>query len=190
MSMTRSQWLQEVARRVAINEGCELRVYRDSMGTKTIGIGFNCERGDAVPALTKIGVKDINAVLGGQQALTPAEVQALFEYSFAPVEAQARASLAPGIFDSMTDARRFVVCDLVFNLGNTGWLQFEGTRSLLNKAQHAKNNGDVPMSHPLFVAAADHLTASAWFSQVGYRAMRNVAMIRDGGWVNANGDGE
>ena len=37
--------------------------------------------------------------------------------------------------------------------------------------------------------AADQMKDSAWYTQVGNRAKRNVAMMRSSAWVNPNGDG-
>ena len=41
------------------------------------------------------------------------------------------------MFDALTDARRFVLCDLEFNLGSRGWLEFSSTRAIVNAAQRA-----------------------------------------------------
>lgn len=184
-----AQWLAEVQRRIGISEGCRAVMYHDSEGIPTIGIGFNLQRSDARDALQKAGVTDVDGVMAGRTALTDGQISALFTYSFTPIISEARASLADGIFDSMTDARRFVICDLCFNLGEGGWDSFAGTRALLNQAQSAKNAGNLASAHDLFEDAANHLEASAWYGQVGYRAMRDVAMIRVGAWCNATGDG-
>jgi len=183
-------WLAEVCRRIGINEGRRATMYLDSATPpcRTIAIGFNLERNDARKALASIGVADVGGVMGGHVALTDNQIDALFGYSFAPILSESRSSLAPGIFDAMTDARRFVICDLVFNMGLAGWMAFTGTRQLLNEAQAAKNTGDAD-AHLLFGEAADHLTASCWYTQVGNRAKRDVAMIKNGVWVDAYGDG-
>jgi len=184
----RVSFIDEVRRRIGDDEGDDLKAYRDSLGIETIGVGFNLTRSDARDALAKCGVTDVDGVMNGTTALTPAQDAALFEYSFAPIESEARASLATGIYDSMTDARRFTICDLVYNLGNAGWNDFTNTRALLNEAQAAKNAGQAS-AHALFVLAAEHLEESDWYNQVGLRAKRNVAMIRSGVWVSPTGDG-
>jgi GH24 family phage-related lysozyme (muramidase) len=187
--MDRQEWLSEVYRRIGIDEGNRATMYHDTVGIPTIGIGFNLQRDDASEALRSCGCTDVTGVVAGTASLTPPQVESLFRYSFGPIESQARASLATGVYDSMTDARRFVICDLIFNLGNAGWLGFANTRRLLNEAQQKKNAGQQTQAHQLFEEAANHLQASAWYGQVGYRAMRDVAMIRSGVWVDANGDG-
>ena len=122
-------------------------------------------------------------VISGKTSLTAEQIDKLFAYAFAPIEAAARDSLAPGVFDSLSDARRFVLCDLQYNLGQRGWLGFPSTRALLNEAQAAKDADDLEKAHALFGIAANHLAASAWDGQVGERAHRDETMIRSGVWV-------
>jgi hypothetical protein len=186
--MTFQEWEAEAQRRVAINEGSRNTVYMDSASppNPTVGIGFNLNRDDARQALASIGA-DYDAVKSGSP-LTDAQVSQLFTYSFAPVVDEARASLQPFHFDSMTDARRFVICDLIYNLGNAGWLGFVQTRALLNQACHAQRVGD-PAAHALFVQVAAALANSAWYSQVGNRAKRDCAMMRTSNWCDPSGDG-
>jgi GH24 family phage-related lysozyme (muramidase) len=184
---TNPAWLAEVNHRVTINEGCKLVRYRDSVGIWTIGVGYNLQRGDAPTLLKSLGI-DYAAVMANKP-ITQAQCAALFQACLSGIETAARNSLAPGIYDALSDARRFVLCDLEYNLGESGWLGFAGTRALLNQAQKTKLAGQLDAAHKLFDVAADHLTASAWFGQVGDRARRNVAMIRSGAWVSATGNG-
>lgn len=187
--MTFQEWEAEVQKRIGIDEGYSKTVYMDSASppNPTIGVGFNLNRSDASGEIAKIGA-NYNAVLNGT-ALTDEQVSELFEYSFAPVIDEARASLQPLHFDSMSDARRFVICDLIFNLGNDGWLSFTVTRGLIDQACHAERVGDSTGAHSLFVQAATELAQSAWYSQVGNRAKRDCAMLRTSNWCNPTGDG-
>src|SRR5215468_5410030 len=130
MPMEFQDWEAEVERRIAINEGRRNKVYMDSASppNPTVGIGFNLNRSDAPQALASVGA-DYSAVKSGTP-LTDDQVNKLFSYSLAPVLDEARHSLQPLHFDSMSDARRFVLCDLVFNLGDAGWHGFVNTRAL------------------------------------------------------------
>jgi GH24 family phage-related lysozyme (muramidase) len=189
MIMTHSQFVAEVQRRIAISEGSSGTVYTDTTGNPTIGIGYNLNRSDAASAMRLIGT-DIVDVLAGTVTLTQAQIAKLFAYSFAPIENQARASLDPLHYDGLSDARRFVVCDLVYNLGEQGWLDFVNTRAMLDAACHTKMTTlNAALAHRQFGAVADALMASAWYSQVGDRAKRDVAMMRSSLWVDAEGDG-
>jgi len=157
----------ELHRRISLNEGCRLASYQDSLGVWTIGVGFNLERGDAHTILAKIGV----VVPNGWEHLriTQAQCDALLAMTLVPIVELARASLIPNCFDNLVDARKFVICDLEFNLGDAGWCDFVETRGLIG------------LSH--YAAAASHLQGSAWFGQVADRGVRDVAMMRSGVWV-------
>lgn len=187
--MTPQEFAAEVERRIRINEGSAPKVYLDSLGVPTIGIGFNLQRSDAAAALAQVGVHDFAGVMAGRVALTQTQIDALFGYSLAPQESNARASLAPGVFDALSDARRFVLIDLEFNLGSRGWLGFGATRALINEAQAAKNAGKMTLASNLFGVAADHLRVSAWDGQVHSRARRDEAMLRTSNWCSPTGDG-
>ena len=179
--------MNEVAGRIAISEGREATRYNDSLGIPTIGIGFNLQRADANALLQMCGSS--LAACMQNKALTAAQIAKLFALSFAPVIAQARGSLQATHYENLSDARRFVLCDLVFNLGASGWLGFVGTRRVIDAGCHFNAIGDHTSAHAQFGIAADHLEGSAWFEQVGDRAKRNVAMLRSSDWVSATGDG-
>ena len=79
-----------------IEEGTKPRPYMDTTGHITIGIGRN---------LTN-------------KPLKPDEIEYLFKNDKADAERDAR-SLVP-TFDDLSDIRKYVVCDLAFNLGQIG----------------------------------------------------------------------
>src|SRR5215469_17792554 len=100
--MTFQEWEAEVQRRIGIDEGYSKTVYMDSASppNPTIGVGFNLNRSDAKTEIAHIGA-DYNAVMNGT-ALTDQQVSELFAYSFAPIIDEARASLKPLHYDSMS----------------------------------------------------------------------------------------
>jgi GH24 family phage-related lysozyme (muramidase) len=188
MAMTPQQWGAEVRRRIAINEGCSLTRYFDTVGVPTIAYGFNLESGDAATILAQCGVADPAAVIAGLAPITQAQADATFDLMLPGYVAAARGTLAPGIFDKLSDARRFVIVDLTYNMGTgpDGWGGFTHTQSLIDQAAVARD----PMTKSrLFGQAADALAQSAWYTQVGNRAKRNVAMLRSSNWVDPNGNG-
>lgn len=176
--MTLDQWLAEVARRIKISEGCRLTAYPDPLsGGDPWTIGFGATGPDI-----KMGT-----------TWTQAQADAALISSIPKYVAQARVSLA-GLgaqlpFDSLSDARRFVVTDLVYNMGLGGWMAFTTTRTLIVQGQMNKDKGNMDRAHALFLEAGDHLTATPWCSQTGDRAKRDIAMMRSGVWVSATGDG-
>lgn len=187
--MAYASWITEVKRRVAISEGDKAKMYYDTKGVPTIGIGFNLQRPDARTALEGVGVpiSNVDGVMSGAIALTQAQINNLFDYSFEPVLSNARTSLPSGIFDAMSDARRFVICDMVFNLGPQ-WNTFAQTIALIAAAQDEKNHG-APDAHAKFVEAADHMRSLLWYRQTGDRSKRDCAMMQIGDWCSPTGDG-
>lgn len=189
--MTRPEFIAEVQRRLRISEGCEPRRYLDSLGIPTIGIGWNLQRPDTKWALERCNVADVAGVINGTASLTDDQITGLFKIAFGPIEDEARDSLAPNVYDALNDARRFVICDLVYNMGagDEGWGGFHGTRSLISNGQQLKNQGQLVQAHSAFIAAGQHLATSDWYKQVGIRARRDVAMLVAGVWARADGDG-
>lgn len=180
--MTPQQWFAEVHRRIAINEGCRLSMYLDSLGIPTIAFGFNLQRG--IEAFVLCGIKNIAAILSGAEAITQSQADLLLAHDLPTYIASAKASMPNGIFARLSDARRFVITDLVYNLGADGWADFAATRHLIAAAVDTK----VPATaHALYGEAADHLAASDWAGQVGDRAKRDIAMMRSSEWVPATG---
>lgn len=180
--MTSQEWMAEVLKRVEQNEGRRAAMYHDTLGVPTIGIGFNLQRSDAASAMALIGV-GYNGVMAGSVSLTNEQIDKLFTYSFLPIISEARGSLLNGVFDKLSDARRFVICDLVYNEGLGSWMDFVATRALIAQAQNAKDLGHIEQAGMLFGMAADHLAGSEWYTEVGDRAVRNVAMMRTSLWV-------
>jgi lysozyme len=186
MAMTPQQWAAEVRRRIAINEGLRLTMYYDTVGVPTIAYGFNLENANAKTILQKAGVTDIAGVLAGKTALTQAQADSTFDQMLPGYVAGARGTLGPGVFDNLSDARRFVIVDMTYNLGVGGWLGFPSARAAINAAVAAT---DTATKRAQYNKAADQMKDSAWYTQVGNRAKRNVAMMRSSGWVDPNGDG-
>jgi GH24 family phage-related lysozyme (muramidase) len=186
MAMTPQEWGAEVRRRIAINEGCRLTMYYDTVGVPTIAYGFNLENANAMAILQKAGVADVAGVIAGRTALTQAQADSTFDQMLPGYVSDARGTLATGVFDKLSDARRFVVVDMTYNLGVAGWLGFPSARGAINAAVAATDDAT---KRAQYNRAADQMEDSAWYTQVGNRAKRNVAMMRSSGWVDPNGDG-
>jgi GH24 family phage-related lysozyme (muramidase) len=157
----------EVEKRIGINEGRRAVKYTDSRGFATVGIGFNLTRPDASDILHSVGTS-YGAVMSGAP-LTETQIDRIFKICLDPVINQAAASVSG--FHTLSDARRFVIIDLVFNLGNAGWLEFGATRTLISGGH--------------FVEAANHLRGTPWFKQVAGRAVRDCNMMESSCWVPA-----
>jgi hypothetical protein len=172
------------------------------VGVVTLGWGWNFQRGDTEVELSKLGgswpylaaapvAKDSDPENAVAACITQAQADSLFEIALAPLIGQARASLSPGIFDALSDPRRFVIVDLTYNMGagSDGWGGFNATQGLIAQGQRLKDQGQLVQAHQLFMEAGSHLKGSSWYGQVGARAQRDVAMLVAGEWADPNGNG-
>jgi len=125
------------------HEGKVLELYQDSEGIYTIGVGHNLESKGISEAVCDLMLEeDIN------EAIDDAET---FRW-----------------FDDLTDPRRAVVVDMIFNLGLTRFSGFKKTIQFLE-------NG-------LYQSAAKEMLDSRWANQVGRRAIRLSEIMRTGEW--------
>ena len=144
------------------------------------------QNANAKAILQKAGVTDIAGVIAGRTALTQAQADSTFDQMLPGYVNDAKGTLDPGVFDKLSDARRFVVVDMTYNLGVAGWMGFPSARAAINAAVAAT---DPATKSVQYGKAADQMKSSAWYVQVGNRAKRNVAMMRTSAWVDPNGDG-
>ncbi len=173
-------WNDDFAARLMHNEGMRLRMYHDSLGIPTVGVGFNLTRADWQHALVTAGVPlgETGSVRLGALPLTVAQVQALLNYSDAPTIPQARSLLEPTHFDTwLSPARQCAFADLTFNMGEAELATFDALLGWIDGACHLLATGDGPGAHIEFARAAADLRNTAYASQVGARAQRNAAML-------------
>jgi lysozyme len=85
---------REIAKaQLKVDEGVRAKVYKDSVGKLTIGVGHNCE----------------------DKPLSDRAIDVILEDDIADAEADAR-RLVPN-FDALTDNRKAVLVNMSFNLG-------------------------------------------------------------------------
>jgi GH24 family phage-related lysozyme (muramidase) len=138
------------------------RVYKDSRGHPTIGVGFNLDRNDARNKVETLGL-DYDKVRSGAIELTDDQINELF---FPDVDAAIdAASEAIANFDDLSDEKQTVLVDMVFNLGAAGFRAF---RRMI-AAVEAED----------WETAASEMENSAWYGQVGPRARAAVKAMRE-----------
>ncbi|HET6762096.1 MAG TPA: glycoside hydrolase family protein [Longimicrobiaceae bacterium] len=142
---------------IARHEGRRTHVYLDAKGHPTVGVGFNLDRDDARQMLAAVRA-DYDAVRGGRQTLTDAQVDALLDRSLAGAAETVRAAV-PG-FDAMKPAQQDALLDMAFNLGSGGFPKFQ-------KMIAALNAGDMQK-------AAAEMEDSLWARQVGPQRVGDV----------------
>lgn len=138
---------------IETHEGYRNKVYLDSLGIPTIGIGFNLLRPDAKAVLNRLGL-DYNKVLSGQTILTDDQVKEIFQICLKIAYADVKKYIPS--FDTLPKNIKLGLIDLSFNLGYNRLNKFVKTREYILKKD--------------FKSAANELKNSKWSTQVGNRA--------------------
>jgi lysozyme len=126
------------------HEGLRLKPYKCTAGKLTIGIGRNLE----------------------DNGITEAEARMMLQYDIQIAKTQL---VKYKWFTELSDVRKDVIVDMVFNLGLSRFLAFKKTIQLLE----AKD----------YEGAAAEILQSKWASQVGERALELSAMLLTGKYV-------
>ena len=134
-------YLDIVANQLEIDEGRRPLMYTDSRGNATVGVGHNM----AVPLSTAA----INQIKADDLAIADRAARNIF--------------LA---FDDLTDARKAVLVNMAFNLGQAALMTFTTFINLVDAGDYDE--------------AADDLATTLWHKQVGARALRLEQAMRDG----------
>ncbi len=142
------------------HEGVRNKVYKDTLGIPTVGVGFNLRRQDARDRISEVGAS-YDDVLSGKATLTDAQIDALLATDIAECIADLRLILP---FDTLPPVARAVLVDLRFNLGGRGLRGFTHTLDEIRAGR--------------FSAAGDRLGKSVWALQVGRRAVENIALLK------------
>lgn len=154
---------------ISQHEGVESSVYVDTMGHPTVGVGFNLDRQGAAEALAAVGA-DYQLVRNGSQSLTKEQMDALLKTDIEGAVSNAQGAVSN--FDSLSPARQFVVVDMIFNLGLGGFQQFHQTIAAIEAGDFEKAGSDMQQS--------------AWYGQVGSRAVNDIALMKSGDWSGSS----
>ena len=141
------------------HEGLRLKKYQDTRGIWTIGRGFNLETQAARAVCEQAGV-NYDAVMAGAP-ITLDQANLIFDHQYATVAAEARKAI-PGIDDDPENVGA-VVCDMIFELGLSGFLAF-----------HHAILGIMARD---WKAAIAGMKASKWAAQVPSREENDVALL-------------
>ncbi len=158
MSMDR----ERLRKTVESHEGRRNRVYYDTRGIPTIGVGFNLMRDDALDLLAALGYS-YEAVLHGHE-ISDLAIDELFGRTLDEAIATAKHVIGPA-FDSLPDDVQILLVDLAFNLGGkrlSGFVRFIAAVCVHDWA-----------------GAAYELQHSRWYGQVGRRAIEAVELLQE-----------
>ena len=142
------------------NEGYKPKVYKDSKGKRTIGIGFNLEEPMNRKILKEEGM-DINEIFKGKE-LSDSEIKRLYNRSL--TQAFNDAVEFDPKFASRPEPAKKAIVDMSFNLGLTKLNKFEKMSEGLQADDYNK--------------AADEMVDSEWYKDVKNRGPRTVSLMR------------
>lgn len=124
-----------------IDEGLRLKPYKDTFGNITIGIGRN---------LSAKGITKNEAIYLCNNDITAVR-DFLYTFKWS---------------SNLSDNRVLALCNMIFNIGNEGFLEFKGLIAALEKEDYA--------------GASLEMLNSKWASEVGDRAKRLANLMLNG----------
>jgi len=147
-----------------MEEGVRLKSYKDKLGVKTVGVGFNMEQENAKGLWDAAGVQtSFEDVLAGRKEITEEESRNLLRIT-ADSALESAQSIIPE-FEELTPNRQAILISMVFQLGKTGADKFKGMKAAIAKGDYSK--------------AADEMLDSRWAKQTPERAQRAALMMRE-----------
>ena len=151
----------EVKGMIKRHEGIETKVYPDTEGLLTIGVGFNLHKKGAKERIVALGL-DWNSVIKGNTELTVEQIEYLFDDDLKTACADAWV-VVPNLNEQPKEVK-IVVINMAYNLGLTRFCKFENFRQALWVNDYQK--------------AADEMVNSRWYNQVGNRSKELVEIMR------------
>lgn len=157
----RNKFNQELYEQIALHENIEPKVYEDTEGKRTIGIGFNLDEPSNRKKAEALGF-NVQDMLSGKKTLSDKEIKILYNESIKQAANDANAFLPRA--GRHPPVVQKVLIDMAFNLGLTRLNGFVEMRKALLRGDYNK--------------AADEMIDSKWYNQVGNRSKRLVDMMR------------
>ncbi len=168
--------IDSIVDRVIGHEGKEEKMYKDTKGIPTIGVGFNLKRKDSDELLKQVGANP-RRIKSGREKLNDKQIKRLLRHTLA--ESKNDAKLLVKNFDTLPENVQGVLIEMVFNLGKYGLSKF---KNFLNYIQNKQ-----------WVKASKEMLNSAWAKQVGNRSKTLSDIIKstvtsDPNFMNRNID--
>ncbi len=151
----------KLRKQLVLHEGKQEKVYKDSEGIPTIGVGFNLKRNGAKKQIKDLGL-NFDKVIAGEQTLSDTQIEKLLDADIDSAIASCK-TVFPKLTD-LSDVRQRVLADMMFNLGRK---RFQGFKKLIEAVKEGK-----------FDVAADEMKDSKWYKQVKKRGIRLEGMMR------------
>nr|6M9T_A Chain A, Prostaglandin E2 receptor EP3 subtype, Endolysin chimera [synthetic construct] len=150
-----------------IDEGLRLKIYKDTEGYYTIGIGHLLTKSPSLNAAKSELDKAIGRNTNG--VITKDEAEKLFNQDVdATVRGILRNAKLKPVYDSLDAVRRAALINMVFQMGETGVAGFTNSLRMLQQKRWDE--------------AAVNLAKSRWYNQTPNRAKRVITTFRTGTW--------
>jgi GH24 family phage-related lysozyme (muramidase) len=153
---------EKLRKQLMKHEGSKSKVYKDSEGIPTIGVGFNLDRPDDKAKIESFGV-NYDKVKAGREELSQAQISKLLEANIDSAIADCKAVFPK--CSELSDVRQRALVDMMFNLGRGRFEKF-------GKMVAAVKAGD-------FAKAADEMKKAKWYEQVKTRGKTLEYMMRN-----------
>jgi lysozyme len=167
------------------HEGYRPKVYLDSVGKPTIGIGYNLKWNvaKAKEELASVGA-NYDLIVAGKQILTENQIKKLYNYSIIRAYKDCK-DLFPN-YNKYPPEIQMALLDMSFNLGYTAFSKFTKTRGAFNngllayaKYNKTKNVRDWVDAQQFWLSASKEMLNSKWAKQVGNRATELSKLVSD-----------
>lgn len=130
-------------------EGYRSDIYKDTVGKRTIGYGFNIDD----PYISQFIPED---VVSGKRPISKEESESVFETLYKKAREDARKFLGSDTYDRLPPELKDTMDDLSYNMGLNTLSQFKKFKAALKEGDTQK--------------AAEELKNSKWFEQTGRRS--------------------
>nr|5XSZ_A Chain A, Lysophosphatidic acid receptor 6a,Endolysin,Lysophosphatidic acid receptor 6a [synthetic construct] len=150
-----------------IDNGLRLKIYKNTEGYYTIGIGHLLTKSPSLNAAKSELDKAIGRNTNG--VITKDEAEKLFNQDVdAAVRGILRNAKLKPVYDSLDAVRRAALINMVFQMGETGVAGFTNSLRMLQQKRWDE--------------AAVNLAKSRWYNQTPNRAKRVITTFRTGTW--------
>lgn len=154
--------MQPVSSGTSDEEGFSPRVYKDTSGIRTVGIGFNMQQPGARRIWEQAGLSTpFNTVLTGKADISREDADRLHDVMMEKAT-EAAPRVVKGL-DTLSDNRQAVIRDMLYQLGEGEAKKFAPTFKLIEKGRYAE--------------AAARLRTAKVASQAPNRVARNAYML-------------
>lgn len=147
------QIISDILPRVKQHEGVKPKMYYDSRGIPTIGVGFNLNRADSLQKLNAVGANP-QLIKTGKAGLSDDQISKLLIQDLTAAHNDAQQLVQN--WEVLPDSVKGVLVEMTFNLGKRGLSEFQNFLGYINSGNYQK--------------AGDEMLRSAWARQVGNRA--------------------